>query len=190
MTAALGGRPRDEEDELLWIELHAPVEGAGEKILGEIAALAGEGAHLVPRAPAFSTLRDALVRHACGGGGDPQRVMHISWDDDGDPASSPEPLGWRDAFPPRAHVLVPLGPGGGADGPPAGAPAILRRAGHERRLRADLLELRSGKVRGALTREDRSAPGGRGAKRAADEGLERIEERIARVFDPAGILRP
>lgn len=190
MAESLGGDSPDEDDELLWVEVHAPVEGAEDSILREIEESAGESAHVFRPAPAYPALRRALICHACEGGGDPQRVMHISWDDDGDPAASPEPLGWRDAFPPRAHVLVPLGPtAGGLQ--TAGAIPVLHRAGRERRLRADLLEFRAGSVQGARMTGDWSAPEGTTlAGQAPDEALEAIEERISRVFDPAGILRP
>lgn len=186
MAEALGGPVLDENDMLLWIEIHAPVEGVEAAISSEISAAAGAGARVITDAPGFPDLRRALLRHACGEGTDRRRVMHISWDDEG--TVSPEPLGWRDLFPPRSHVLVPVGPGGGAGGAACKAGPILHRAGSERRLRADLLEIRSGKVRGARMTGDWSAPEGK--EHAADEPLTAIGERIARVFDPAGILRP
>jgi len=187
MTDGLEGPAPGGDDELLWIEAHAPVEGAKEAVLREISDLAGDGASLFPSAPAFSTLRRRLIQHACEAGDDPRRVMHISWDDD-DPSAPPEPLGWRDLFPPRAHVLVPLGPTRSV-GPAAAIPA-LHRVGSERRLRADLLELRDGKIRGARMTGDWSLPEGKDAEHVADASLNDIEERIKRVFDPAGILRP
>jgi hypothetical protein len=188
VAEGLEGPAPDEDDDLLWIEAHVPVEEAEEAVLGEIEELAGDGARIFRSVPAFPELRRRCIRHACEAGDDPQRVMHISWDDD-DPTAFPEPLGWRDLFPPRAHVLVPMGPTGGGVPGAAGSLPALHRVGSERRLRADLLELRSGKIRGSRMTGDWSLPEGKGAEHAADAALRDIEERIKRVFDPAGVLR-
>jgi len=189
-----------------------------------------------PRAaivPAFADLRRALILDACSGEGNEagagagageaaadgdaggknkaengtRQVLHISYDDDDNPLAPPEPLGWRDCFPQRAHVLVPVRaavPGKAADAP---HPA-LGRGGGKRRLRVELLAARDGRIVGALMEGEQarrlrgggfqdaesitaagSAPALDPAP-SADSVLEEIGERILRVFDPAGVLRP
>lgn len=189
-----------------------------------------------PRAatvPAFADLRRALILDACSGEGNEagagagageaaadgdaggknktekgtQQVLHISYDDDDNPLAPPEPLGWRDCFPQRAHVLVPVRaavPGKAADAP---HPA-LGRGGGKRRLRVELLAARDGRIVGALMEGEKARrPRGGGFQDAesitaagsapasdpapsADSAMEEIQERILRVFDPAGVLRP